>query len=177
MLPLLLALYPILSPQLIKMSTLQWIVNDLESMIPSWGFNNSIKPLPKVGEDAPPSSLPLQKGKNSIVIFTRHIGCPFCTAEIRNLLRTARKPAYLDLQFMIVAHSNPTYEVEKFIVEELEEEIPSNVTVVGDPERKAYMAYGLGELGWGDVINQKIISQVKEMAKEGNKNRLTRGTR
>lgn len=55
--------------------------------------------------------------------------------------------------------------------------MPDNVTVHGDPERRVYIAFGLGELGWGDVINFGIIDKVKALQKEGISNRLTRGTR
>lgn len=77
----------------------------------------------------------------------------------------------------MVTHSVPTYELTKFVTDELQLQTPSNVTLHGDAERRVYAAWGLGELHLLEIINKDIIGQVGELKKEGIANRLTRGTR
>lgn len=59
-------------------ATLNWIVKDVESMIPSWNFSSSVKAVPSIGQAAPPSPLQLPKQQAAVLLFTRHVGCPFC---------------------------------------------------------------------------------------------------
>jgi hypothetical protein len=76
------------------MSTLRWIVNDLESMIPSFQFNEKKRDTPKVGEQAPTSPLLLPDDKSAVLLFTRHVGCPYvCGLEDRpHLLKDLTGP-------------------------------------------------------------------------------------
>lgn len=76
-----------------------------------------------------------------------------------------------------MTHSVPTYELTKFVTEELALQVSENVTLHGDAERRVYAAWGLGELSLLEIINKDIMSQVGELKKQGIANRLTRGTR
>ena len=98
-------------------------------------------------------------------------------AEIRTQVDLAKQASNSDTRFIVVVHSVPTYELSKFVTEELQLQVPSNVTLHGDAERRVYAAWGLGELSLLDIINKDIISQVGELKKQGIANRLTRGTR
>ena len=102
---------------------------------------------------------------------------PRTLPEIKQLVALARKPENGKIQFIIITHSVSTYELEKFVTEELEQSPGSNVTLHGDAERRVYASYGIGELGLTSIINADIMSQVGKLKREGIANRLTRGTR
>lgn len=88
-------------------------------------------------------------------------------------------PENNQLNFTIVSHSVSSHELDEFVIKELEQvDLPRNVNLYGDAERRVYKAFGLGELGWGDVINGEVLHKVSELkTQEGISNRLTRGTR
>merc|ERR1712225_185716 len=159
-------------------ATLRWILADVESMIPSFGFAGTVKAVPSIGDPVPSSPLPLPKDTNVALLFTRHMGCPFCEKEIRRVIQLAKEEANKDIRFIIIT-SVSSYDLERFVLNELGlgPVLPLNVTCFGDAERRVYLAYGLGELSLLNVINKEVMNQVGELRKEGISNRLTRGTR
>jgi hypothetical protein len=52
-------------------STLNWIVKDVESMIPSWNYASSVKTAPQIGDTAPASGLQLPEGQSTVILLTR----------------------------------------------------------------------------------------------------------
>jgi hypothetical protein len=102
----------------------------------------------------------------------------FSYVEIRKLVELAKPSDNSNITFVIITHSVSTHTLHEFIYQELKLEPSSNVKLFGDAERKAYAAYGLGELSLLNVVNGDIIKEVMDMKKnEGIANRLTRGTR
>ncbi|KAL7009695.1 hypothetical protein EMMF5_000603 [Cystobasidiomycetes sp. EMM_F5] len=156
--------------------SLRWIGADLYSLAPSYGFADKVKPL-AVGDDAPTTPISLKKGSPSILLFTRHLGCPYCELEIRQIVKEAQKPKNENTTFYIVIHSVQTQVVESFLQNELGVPIPANVVCYGDEERLAYAEWGLGEIGLYAIFKPEVLAGVWNMRKDGIKNRYTRGTR
>ncbi|KAK9895090.1 hypothetical protein P389DRAFT_172668 [Cystobasidium minutum MCA 4210] len=160
-------------------ATLKWIAADVESLLPSWSYGSSVNNKKiEIGDTPPASPLQIPDGK-SVLLFTRHMGCPFCEKEIRHLVELAKQPENSSITFVIITHSVSTHQLYEFINNELKvDPLPSNITLFGDAERKVYAAYGLGELSLLNVINRDILKQVMDLKNnEGIANRLTRGTR
>jgi hypothetical protein len=107
----------------------------------------------------------------------RHLLIFHNAIEIKRLIALAKEPSNSEIRFIIITHSVPTYELHKFVTEELEQKLPQNVTLFGDAERRVYAAWGIGELSLLEIINKDIMAQVGQLKKEGIANRLTRGTR
>lgn len=40
---------------------------------------------------------------------------------------------------------------------------PTRYTLVSDPDRNLYAAWGIGELGWGGMVNGGIMSALKTL--------------
>lgn len=50
---------------------------------------------------------------------------------------------------------------------------PSQVTLIADPSRELYAAFGVGMLPWSGLFSTTILGPLKELASKGIKNRET----
>lgn len=50
---------------------------------------------------------------------------------------------------------------------------PSQVTLIADPSRELYAAFGVGTLPWSGLFGTVILGPLKELASKGIKNRET----
>jgi hypothetical protein len=127
--------------------------------------------VPELGAPAPdlpdgaPETGPL------VVAFLRHTGCPFAEWTARELrAAAARQPG---VAWVAVSHAPPT------ATGAWAEAIGgvAGVTLVSDPERCAYSAWGLGRSSLGHFAGRRSLAQVARLAREGVRNRHPDGTR
>jgi hypothetical protein len=72
---------------------MSWIIADIKSLFPL--AQTEVSSVPQVGDLAPSFSpdpnrdgeaaalkYPLEDGKPSVVVFVRHLGCPFCQQSV-----------------------------------------------------------------------------------------------
>ncbi|WRT63836.1 uncharacterized protein IL334_000761 [Kwoniella shivajii] len=136
----------------------------IQSIIPQSSPTSA--PLPEIGSKAP--SLPdVQIDGPTLVAFVRHCGCPFAEKEIH--LLSDQLKAHPQLKIIIVQHA------EKDQVDQWFNEIggprlfldTSRYTLIPDPSRQLYANWGIGQLGWGGMINKSIMDSVSSLEKEG----------
>ncbi|KAG5942481.1 hypothetical protein E4U53_007245 [Claviceps sorghi] len=129
----------------------------------------SIANLPVVGETAPSTAkLPLPNGKNTLILFLRHCGCPFAEKTFKRLAAVSDK--HRDIRCIAVSHSSP---------EATERWIPQvggawQTEMVIDPGRDLYAEWGLGLSSTWHAFNPFSLYSVYRLgADEGIWNRAT----
>ena len=131
-----------------------------------------------------PLSAPLQPGDSApylavmepdrpryLVAFLRHVGCPFAEATVRQLRRLAGQ--YPEVQCILVSHGDGAVRarwLEKVGGAE-------GLTVVDDPERGLYGAFGVGYAGAGHFLGLRSLLGVVGLWFKGVRNRNASGTR
>lgn len=110
-----------------------------------------MKPLPKPGTLAPsfeaidgrkePLGTQQLRGKKTVLIFLRHLGCPICRMELADLKRRIGEFAALDAQVVVVVDSADE-SVSEFAVRE-----DVKFRLVGDPKHDIYLKYGIEKGG------------------------------
>ncbi|CAC9887865.1 unnamed protein product, partial [Aureobasidium pullulans] len=132
----------------------------IKSIIPQ--SSPSVAALPEVGEQAPAKvgSVDLKSGggRPTLLAFVRHCGCPFAEKEVQLLGAESRKNEKLHV--VIVQHSDEatTQQCGKKAFPD-----SKRYTLIADPERKAYAAWGVGSLGWGGMVNGGVMEALKSL--------------
>ncbi|GAM83936.1 hypothetical protein ANO11243_019260 [Dothideomycetidae sp. 11243] len=127
--------------------------------------------FPEIGSAAPSSLGPINfstLSKPALVAFVRHCGCPFAEKEVRLLAEASSANARLHV--VIVQHSPEAQTQEWFVRIGGHSMFPDmgRVTLVADPERKMYAAWGIGQLGWTSMVNADIMRTLhKQKLQEG----------
>ncbi|KAI5198275.1 hypothetical protein E4T39_06841 [Aureobasidium subglaciale] len=137
----------------------------IKSIIPQ--ASPSVASLPEIGDAAPApvGSIDLShgNGRPTLVAFVRHCGCPFAEKEVQLLGAESRKNEKLHV--VIVQHSDEATTKQWF------EDVggkkafsdSNRYTLVSDPERKIYAAWGVGALGWTGMVNGGIMDALKSL--------------
>ena len=126
---------------------------------------------PEVGTEAPALPAGAPADGPLVVAFLRHTGCPFAEWTARELRAAAdREPG---IHWVAVSHA-PEAATEAWAdaVGGID-----RVTVVTDPERTSYAAWGLGRSSLGHFAGRRSLAQVGRLAREGIRNRHPDGTR
>ncbi|PNS21105.1 hypothetical protein CAC42_3443 [Sphaceloma murrayae] len=128
-----------------------------------------VNPLPELGSAAPSlgnkATLP---GGPTLVAFVRHCGCPFAEKEVRMLGDEAERNSALHV--VIVQHSSEADTKDWFDRIKGPDYFPDakQVTLVSDVDRELYAAWGVGQLGWTQMVNADIMRRLHEnKVKEG----------
>ena len=126
---------------------------------------------PAVGAEAPglPPGAPAEGPL--VVAFLRHTGCPFAEWTARELRAAAERAP--DIHWVAVSHA-PEAATAAWAdaVGGL-----GRVTLVTDPERSSYAAWGLGRSSLAHFAGRRSLAQVARLAREGVRNRHPDGTR
>ena len=103
--------------------------------------------------------------------FLRHTGCPFAEWTARDLRAAAER--HPEVAFVAVSHA-PEAATAAWAqaVGGL-----GAVTLVTDPERVYYAAWGLGRSSLAHFAGRRSLSQVARLARQGVRNRHPAGTR
>lgn len=139
-------------------------VEDLQSVLPRW-TSPKVSSFPELETQAPAAidniDLRAGTGKPTLVAFVRHCGCPFAEKEVKILGQAAKENAKLHV--IIVQHSQEDETRKWFTRIGGEEALPdkSRYTLVADPDRKIYAAWGIGQLGWTGMINGTVMKALK----------------
>ncbi|WWC85812.1 uncharacterized protein L201_000679 [Kwoniella dendrophila CBS 6074] len=135
----------------------------IKSIIPQTSPTPST--LPEIDSKAP--SLPgldLEKeGKPTLIAFVRHCGCPFAEKEINLLSEETQKNDHL--RVVIVQHAERK-QVDKWFDEIGGSKLfpdSTRFTLIPDPTRELYAKWGIGQLGWGGMINSGIMDNLKKL--------------
>ncbi|THY82249.1 hypothetical protein D6C95_08827 [Aureobasidium pullulans] len=137
----------------------------IKSIIPQ--SSPSVAALPEIGDQAPArvGSVDLKSGggRPTLVAFVRHCGCPFAEKEVQLLGAESRKNEKLHV--VIVQHSEEATTQQWFEDIGGKKAFPDSkrYTLVADPERKAYAAWGVGSLGWGGMVNGGVMEALKSL--------------
>lgn len=152
------------------MEYLQSWVPVLQSVLPQ--SSPTASPLPEIGAPAPApiGTINLSKGNGNptLVAFVRHCGCPFAEKEVKLLAEQTKKNPKLHV--IIVQHSDQTVSEDWFekVGGKAAFSDASRVTLVADPKREIYAAWGVGVLGWMSMTNGEVMEGVKSLKeKEG----------
>lgn len=126
----------------------------------------------KVGDPAP--KLSISDGAVEppfIVLFLRHVGCPFAEATVRAVDEVyASSPI---VPFVLVSHGT-----EHWTNEWCEAiDCPKGAAVMVDHEREVYATWGLGLTGLGHFFGKQSLSAVMALARRGIRNRHPSGSR
>lgn len=120
-------------------------------------------PSPSIGSH-PPSTpelpFPSNNNKPAVIAFLRHCGCPFAEKTFLRLRSSAS--AHPDITFIAVSHSDQP-STDKWL-EAVGGAGP--IQMVVDLGRKVYAAWGLGTLGFWDVLNPAGPWSVYKLGKE-----------
>lgn len=130
-----------------------------------------IAALPRVGQPAPPLPLTPVPGRPYVLAFLRHTGCPFAEATMRNMRDLAAEAP--DVQWFAISHA--ATEATRRWCEALGG--CGQVTVVSDPGRASYAAWGLGQTSVGHFLGRRSLASVSRLAAHGIRNRHPHGTR
>ncbi|KAF2153350.1 hypothetical protein K461DRAFT_278168 [Myriangium duriaei CBS 260.36] len=134
-----------------------------------WG--PTVAAFPELGDAAPSALGPVSFSTSTspcLVAFVRHCGCPFAEKEVRLLAEASQQNP--GLHVVIVQHSPEEQTKDWF------ERIgghnlfpdPGRVTLVADPTREKYAAWGVGQLGWTQMVNGDVARKLhKQKLEEG----------
>ncbi len=120
----------------------------------------------QIGQKAPDTpQLQLQPGKQTVVAFLRHCGCPWAEKTYLELRKTAKSHA--DIDFIAVSHSDEasTEKWRKSLPEPSTE--PSNLRLVIDDKVETYAAWGLGISGWLHALSPGQLWNVYKSGQVG----------
>ncbi|KAF2220679.1 hypothetical protein BDZ85DRAFT_187111, partial [Elsinoe ampelina] len=104
----------------------------------------------------------------TLVAFVRHCGCPFAEKELRLLGEQAERNT--SLRVVIVQHSSEADTKDWFERVGGHELFPERdrVVLVSDVSRELYAKWGIGTLGWTELVNADIMRTLHEgKVKEG----------
>ena len=121
---------------------------------------------PSVGAPAPPLPEPgISNGRPAVVAFLRHTGCPFAEATTRALREAAA--ANPEIAWIAVSHAG------REATDRWCDAIggAGDVTLIDDPDRTAYAAWGLGRSSLGHFMGRRSLAAVSRLAREGIRNR------
>jgi hypothetical protein len=124
-----------------------------------------------VGDPAPPLPSALQQGRPAVVAFLRHTGCPFAESTMRGLRQAARDAP--QLSWVAVSHAR------RDATDRWCEAVGGcdGVSVMSDPARAAYAAWGLGRTTLAHFLGARSLRAVARLARAGIRNRHPSGTR
>ncbi|CAO1623838.1 unnamed protein product [Parajaminaea phylloscopi] len=159
-----------------------WLPHDVQSLLPRSSPHKASLAAP--GDAAPqlPSNAIVVHGQaprpfdspslGTIVAFVRHCGCPFAEKEVRLLGEVRKKYDDSQVQIVIVQHSSKEETLKWW--NNIGEPI-KDATILIDPEREIYSAFGIGVLGWGGLFSMNLLTQLQDLRKEGIVNTKTGG--
>ncbi|HWP64658.1 MAG TPA: AhpC/TSA family protein [Candidatus Limnocylindria bacterium] len=129
-------------------------------------------PVPEIGKPAPAlPGAPPAFGRPRIVAFLRHVGCPFAELTMKTLDEaSARHP---EVQFLAVSQGTPA--ATRRWCAELQ--IGYGVTVIDDPAREMFAAWGLGLTSLRHFLGLRSVGRAVSLARRGIRNRHPSGTR
>jgi hypothetical protein len=106
-----------------------------------------------------------------VVAFLRHTGCPFAEQTMR-ILRDAAA-ATPEVRWVAVSHA-PDEATERW-----RRAIggANGVSVISDPSRRSYAAWGLGRTSLGHFLGRRSLAAVGRLARGGVRNSHPHGTR
>lgn len=126
---------------------------------------------PDVGAAAPalPSEAPPERPL--VVAFLRHTGCPFAEWTARELSKAAER--HPDIEWLAVSHAPPE------ATREWANAIGGlgSASLVSDPDRESYAAWGLGRSSLAHFAGRRSLAQVARLARQGVRNRHPDGSR
>ena len=126
---------------------------------------------PHVGERA--RALPVElDGRPTVVVFLRHMGCPFAEATFKRL----RDIADADPGTRWIAVSHGAQRATQSWCSAVAGG-PGEIEVIVDAERRAYGAWGLGRTSLGHFLGARSLREVSRLARRGIRNRHPSGTR
>ncbi|KAF4555224.1 Hypothetical protein D9617_3g022960 [Elsinoe fawcettii] len=134
-------------------------------------FGPKAATLPEIASEAPTSLGPCTfgpAGPPTLVAFVRHCGCPFAEKEVRLLGEESERNAAL--RVVIVQHSSEADTKDWFERMGGHELFPdqSRVVLVSDVNRELYAKWGIGVLGWTELVNADIMRTLHDgKIKEG----------
>jgi AhpC/TSA antioxidant enzyme len=132
----------------------------------------SVAAVPAVGDRAP--ELPVElDGRPSVVIFLRHVGCPFAEAT----LRAAHERAAADPATRWIAVSHGSRDATRSWCEAVAGGRPGALELVVDCARAVYAAWGLGRTSLGHFLGRRSLGEVIRLSRQGIRNRHPSGTR
>jgi hypothetical protein len=131
----------------------------------------SVAAVPAVGDPAP--GLPVELGgRPSVVLFLRHVGCPFAEATFLRAREAA--DAHPGTRWIAVSHGADD-QTRRWC--EAVAGGPGPVEVVVDEDRAVYAAWGLGRTSLGHFLGRRSLGEAVRLAREGIRNRHPSGTR
>lgn len=128
-----------------------------------------VAPVPTLGEARPvPGDI---NSKPALLVFLRHVGCPFAEKTMRDLGQFATE--HPDIHCIAVSHGTPE-ETQRWCdgVERCE-----SIDLVHDPGRELYAQWGLGLTPLAHWLGVQSLSGVAKLASQGIRNRHPSGTR
>ena len=128
-------------------------------------------PVPEPGTAAP--KIPgdkLHATRPRLVLFLRHVGCPFAEASLRALDDIAEEHPWLEC--VAVSHGSGTANAAYWHKLKIE-----HVRAVNDPEREIYARYGLGVTPLKHFVCWDSVSGAMELLRRGIRNRRASGSR
>ncbi len=130
-----------------------------------------VRPAPAVGEPARPLPVELEPGRPAAIAFLRHAGCPFAERTVQ-LLRDAAI-ASPEVRWLAISHATAA-DTERWT-----EAIGGSgaVTVLSDPSRSCYAAWGLDRTPLGHFMGRRSLEAAVGLARDGIRNRHPSGSR
>ena len=126
---------------------------------------------PAVGAAAPDLPEGAPRDRPVVLAFLRHTGCPFAEWTAREL----RKAAEADEEIGWVAISHAPADATAAWAEAVGG--LGAATLLSDPERAYYAAWGLGRSSLGHFAGGRSLAQVARLARTGVRNRHPHGSR
>jgi hypothetical protein len=142
---------------------------NLRTFLPPPG--TEVAAVPSIGDRAPELPAGAPGGRPVVAAFLRHTGCPFAEWTARELRTAAERDP--QIAWVAVSHAPPEATAEWA---EAVGGLPG-VTLLSDPERRSYAAWGLGRSSLGHFAGRRSLAQVAKLARQGVRNRHPHGTR
>jgi hypothetical protein len=124
----------------------------------------------KLGDIAPESSF-LVKGKENLILFLRHTGCPFAEAALKALSDLANNDS--ELKCTAIFHGEAL--ISKKWISSFN--LSSNLNLVFDEHRDTYGDWGIGYSKITHLFNPKMLVNLIKLALNGITNKDASGTR
>jgi hypothetical protein len=124
-------------------------------------------PDPPAPGDAAPDGL--AGGRPAVVVFLRHVGCPFAEATMRDMRAAAERSPNVEW----IAVSQGTAAATDRWCEAIGG--CGGVRVIVDPAR--FAAWGIGRSSMGHFMGRRSLASVGRLAREGIRNRHPSGSR
>jgi hypothetical protein len=88
----------------------------------------------------------------ALVVFLRHFGCTFCREAIDDVARQREAILAAGARSIVFVHASPEADAAPWFADPALGE----VTVISDPEREHYRAFGLGPTGVASLVSPKV---------------------